>query len=492
MQEPTGFTAPENIIVTYNSVAKTITLTGTVNAYWHGVKIEALTSGWVSDAITGAPTAPYYLYYDGSNFVWSTDEWLFSYLQIAYVYYTAAGSFVFARRECHGCMDFRVHRNLHDTVGAYVHEGGGIDPTSIVIGSTTASERRPNVELAVLIDEDLQTILAAKTDKLYNIVTLVGAAISTFTLDQADIVHLNGTVPYYNSYTAPNWGQTPMSNSQYQCLWRIAIPVTSDVASQKYRSLWMQGQSAGTLASQQALTPANLNLGTLGTLSSEHVFVNRVIIQYIGSDWKIVQVDKLTGSKMNMTSTTGGAISIVTTDVSLTGYGTATTPLSVNDAPYILGAGRAGGQTAYGGTLTTQTITVQNNAVDKLGFIINADGSISANTTSYENLITSDNDIPNKKYIDTEAAHSNLNLLESFSDVDNNLYYSGALVNYHSNIATLNFLSMYSGDLYFSGSPISTNVAANNVSFSNTETGLSATNAQAAIDEIVKNMYILM
>jgi hypothetical protein len=196
-----------------------------------------------------------------------------------------------------------------------------------------------------------------------------------------------------------------------------------------------------------------------------------------------------------------GAVADGTT---ISGVGTIASPLTVishSNLPnlssdthlqYLNINGRVGGQTAYGGTLTTQTVTIQNNIVDKLGFIINADGSISANTTSYENLITSDNDIPNKKYVDAEAAHSNLNLLESFSDINNNLYYSGALVNYHSNIATLNFLSMYSGDLYFSGSPISVDTSASSVSFSNIESGLIATNTQAAIDEIVKNMYILM
>ena len=44
-----------------------------------------------------------------------------------------------------------------------------------------------------------------------------------------------------------------MNNNNYMCLWQVAIPVASDADSQRMRSVWLQGQSEGTLASQQAL-----------------------------------------------------------------------------------------------------------------------------------------------------------------------------------------------------------------------------------------------
>jgi hypothetical protein len=43
-------------------------------------------------------------------------------------------------------------------------------------------------------------------------------------------------------------------------VWLVALPVTSDTASQKYRYFRVQGQSQGTLQSQQNLTVNDLNL----------------------------------------------------------------------------------------------------------------------------------------------------------------------------------------------------------------------------------------
>jgi len=67
-------------------------------------------------------------------------------------------------------------------------------------------------------------------------------------------------------------------------------------------------------------------------------------------------------------------------------------------------AGKVGGKNIDGGTLTTQTLTLRNNAIDDLGVDIEADGILHVNTVNYETLVTDDDDIPNKKYVDDEAA----------------------------------------------------------------------------------------
>ena len=44
-KDPTGFTDPQNVVVTFDSTTRKITLTGTVEAYWRGQLIPALVSG---------------------------------------------------------------------------------------------------------------------------------------------------------------------------------------------------------------------------------------------------------------------------------------------------------------------------------------------------------------------------------------------------------------------------------------------------------------
>jgi hypothetical protein len=86
------------------------------------------------------------------------------------------------------------------------------------------------------------------------------------------------------------------------------------------------------------------------------------------------------------------------------------TSLEVKD---YVNAGKAGGKNIDGGTLTTETLTLRNNPVDDLGFDIEANGILHSNTANYETLVTDNNDIPNKKYVDDTLAvgfakHDNL------------------------------------------------------------------------------------
>lgn len=62
--------------------------------------------------------------------------------------------------------------------------------------------------------------------------------------------------------------------------------------------------------------------------------------------------------------------------------------------------GELGGQTVIGGTNTGDSLTLHNNSVDDQGIIVEDDGTVSTNVTSYEALVTDANDIPNKKYVD--------------------------------------------------------------------------------------------
>jgi len=210
-KEPTGFTEPENITVTYDSVNRTITLTGTVEAYYKGVQVDELINGWVSDPHGLAPAQTLFLYYDGSAFTWSTTVWDFDMLMIAAL--VVSGSDVFALRECHGLMQWQAHKEFHDTVGTY-RDGGG-DLSGYVLNSTVAANRRPDISALTVRDEDLPTTLAALISKLYTQVYFSGADTVNFVKSAADIVPLSGAQPYYNLFSGGVWSQALVSNNNY-------------------------------------------------------------------------------------------------------------------------------------------------------------------------------------------------------------------------------------------------------------------------------------
>lgn len=323
--DPTGFTSPENVIVTYDSTARTITLTGTVAAYYKGTLVTALVSGWVS-----APHADvvgrYYLYYNGSAFVWATTEWTLDMVQIAAVYYGATNKF--SLRECHGLLPWQAHELFHHTIGTFRESGGTL--SSYVLASTTAANRRPNVAATAMHDEDNVTTNPALTSKVYTQLRLTGTGTTVYTLSAAEIVPVLVNNPYYNRWDGAAWIQTLMASNSYMCVWLVAIPVTADAGSQAYRYQWLQGQSNGALTTQQALTPADLNLGTLQDEAAEFVFLAKIIIRYTGGNWQLISITDLLGNKWTQVGAPAGAfLAAVTTDATLTGDGTTGNPLSV-------------------------------------------------------------------------------------------------------------------------------------------------------------------
>lgn len=326
-KEPTGFKDPESVVVTYDSATRKITLTGTVEAYYRGVQIDALTSGWVSDAIPPGPVTGYFLYYNGTAFVWSTTVWTFDTLHIAYVYYDPAGTFRFAIRETHGLMPWQAHREMHETIGTYKRSGGGL--SSYVLSSTVAANRRPDVASTVIADEDLETTNPALTSKSYTHLYLTSTGTSTFATAQAEILPVTGATPYYNQFTGGNWVQTAVPAAQYTSVFLVAVPAAADAGSQTYRYLWLQGQSAGTLSNEQAFTFYEMNLGQLTGAATEFVPIAKIIIRNTGANWELTSVELLTLTRVASSTAAGNFLTTVFTDATLTGTGIPSSPLSV-------------------------------------------------------------------------------------------------------------------------------------------------------------------
>lgn len=325
-KDPTGWLYPDDIVVTYDSTTREITLTGTLDYYWRGVK-RSLISPWVSDPHDDTADTHYLFSSDGLTFAWDTVPWAFDAIMVSFVNYQT--TYKWAQKETHGLMQWQVHEELHANIGAYKESGGTLDPASYTLLSTVAGNRRPMVVETHIHDEDIDHILAGLTSMTYNKLTLSGADTVNFSGLTLEIVPVLGNNPYYNSFVAPNWTQVLMANNSYMCVWLVAIPTTADVASQAYRYVWVQGQSNGSLASQQALAPSNLTLGVLTSQSPEFVFLVKLILRYTGSTWHIVSVDNLSGGKFNqVASSAGGYLSGVSTDGSMSGNGTTGSLLS--------------------------------------------------------------------------------------------------------------------------------------------------------------------
>jgi len=330
-KEPSGFIDPKDVVVTGDPTNRTVTLTGTVEAYWRGAVIPALVSGWESAAHANTTTNVYYLSYDGTSFAWTSTTWTFDKVQIAYAFYDPTAATWVYLRETHGMMGYESHQETHDNIGTYKQSGA--DLASYVLDSTTAANRRPT--------------LPVLNDGSYTHAELVGAgAVATFDISNADIVELSTNNPYYNEFTGGAWQETLMPANSVMSIWLYAIPVAADATSQKYRFLFGQGQwitqaknsSGNQIARAQAAeelrTIGEMNLGTLEEISPEFVAVSRITITYTGGNWYINDVSALTGSKFSQgQSPSGNYLSSVTTDTTLTGAGTVSDPLSAE--PYV-------------------------------------------------------------------------------------------------------------------------------------------------------------
>lgn len=327
----TGFTDPSAVVVTYDSTARTITLTGTVKAFYQGQEIEALVSSWVSSA-HGTGSGSFFLYHDGSTFQWTSTPWDFNEVPIAYVFKNA--SYQFALREPHGMViSGASHKEAHENIGTYIASGAGGDFSGYTLSSTTAADRRPDISALTINDEDIPTTNAQLLEASADYTQFYLSSTDTTNVDEsnADIISLSGNQPYFNEFSGGTWGQTLMSNNYYAKIFVLATPASADAESQRKRFLFIQPQSQqATLTACQAITSADISLGELGAALTEFSFCGEIIIRYTAGNWQLVEVNKITGNKLNQTSSVqGNFLSTVSTDATLTGDGTSGSPLSV-------------------------------------------------------------------------------------------------------------------------------------------------------------------
>jgi hypothetical protein len=295
-------------------------------AFYRGKEVSELVSGWTSPPHNAA-SGSYFLSHNGTIPVWSSTPWSFGDIQIALAYRDTAN---FCLRECHGIvMSPASHQHAHETTGTYLHSGGDI--SNFTLASTTVANRRPDISATVIKDEDLPSTLSALTSKLYTRLQLSGAGIANLLVDQTDMINLSGNQPYYNQFTGGNWVQTLFPVNAYGKIFIMAIPTTTDSECTKNRYLFIQPQTVSTtLATINAITPYNVNIGHISTALAEYVFIGEIVVRYAAGNWTLISVSKLSGNRQyQVTSPSGSYLSTVSTNATLLGDGTVSNPLGV-------------------------------------------------------------------------------------------------------------------------------------------------------------------
>jgi hypothetical protein len=343
-QDPSGWVDPEAVgdAMTYDKSARTITITGTHEYYWHGIKKSV--TDFVSDPHDVA-NGNYYLYSaNGTDFDWDTSRWLFYYAMIAKAKYGASDKY--AMVESHGCMPWQCHLVDHFSKGAFRTSGGNF--ADYVENSANDTNTRWAVDALEMYDEDLPRTIAAGVEDTYTTMRIGSGSVATY--DTAATFPFRSSGSYILVNNPLTGAETAGTNNRYVNVYTIFVPVTADADSQKYRILCLQPQAQyTTLAAAQAENPAGLVLGDFRTDAPEAVIYGRCT--YI-----LASGDANTGK---CRIATGGISYVVGNSISIIG----SAPLSAHASTH-----------QHGGSDEVATATPGANAIPK------ADGSGTLNS----------------------------------------------------------------------------------------------------------------
>jgi len=277
--EETGFVDPAGVTVTYDSTARTITLThGTAIIYlYQGIRFN-LGASWTSLAHDTTLDTAYFLAFDSAGVGnWTTTFPGFNNgVYVAYVNYGTSNKY--GIRECHGLMNWQAWEEFHRTIGTYRVSGGLVPAASWTANTYTTAAVTPAVDSAVIQDEDLPTTIPAFAD---------GSTYTRIHFDTGSVVFSTASsLPFPNNGTDIQYNQNPTTgtaltaittNARFVNIYGIFVPATADAGSQDYRILWMTGQQIyTTLAAAQGEDFRTLSTGNLANIFPEFVPFIRV------------------------------------------------------------------------------------------------------------------------------------------------------------------------------------------------------------------------
>lgn len=298
----TGFVNPSDIEVQYNWTNRTITLTGVLDYYWRG-RLHALTSPWTSSAHENTVGRWFLESVDGINFVWSSDIWSFSDIQVSVVNYRATAAESFATCETHGTMDWLSHEENHQVNGTYLLSGGKATAGTYTLDTATDAANSPGFDAARLKDEDRETNIAALPEGTYTTM-YIGAS-------NAVVFNIAATLPFISagSYIQVNnpltGAMTAGINLRFYNVYQILIPVASDANSQKFRMVFIQPQKTFSSQEEAELEDVNgLILGELDALTPESKTYTRLTYKTSAGDsntgkCRLISITYVLGTKGN-------------------------------------------------------------------------------------------------------------------------------------------------------------------------------------------------
>ena len=325
-KDRTGFVDPAGMEVHIDYTERTATITGNVKGLYQGVVVPELIDTWVSEPYPDGATETQFLMHDGTTAEWHSG-FDFTKVLITVVFPTLELSL----RECHGLLPHLAHEIAHLGISTLKTAGGTFD--DFVLNSTTAADRRPTISTTSLLDEDLPTILEALTSDFTQF-NLTGTGDATFTVDQLDVIPLDGNRPYYNEFDGTNWGQTLFPTNAYGKIFVMAIPVTNDAITRKKKYAFIQPQTVSTDINEiRNLLSNTVNLGELNEGLAEYNYIGEIIVRWQANNWTYIEVNELSGSRANqISSPAGNFLTVVNSDATLEGLGTTSDPLSWSGA----------------------------------------------------------------------------------------------------------------------------------------------------------------
>lgn len=408
----TGFLNPNNITVTYDWTGRTITLTSSsIEYYWRGVKYT-LSSPWTSSS-HDATSGNWYLYStDGINFNWSQVIWSFTDVMVAAVYYRTTPENTFGIRETHGLMDADSHEEFHRTIGTYLLSGCDVESNSYSGNTPTDEANSPSFFPGIIIDEDLRTTIGRWDENSYTLMYIN----DTGETSNKNMFIYNSPLPFSattNTYIQVNntsTGElTEGEDNRYYNVYQILFPVTSDVASQQHRMVFLQPQTTYmSLAAARAENPKLLRIGSLFTLSAEYLIYTRLTYytssEYTNTGKCIIPtggVSYVSGTRVNqyiesgstVTITNGGEYRVLTSDaggdsiignpnlmfdgltLSVSGNTNITGEYLINNQSWAVSLAAASDAYDYTGFVTGSSIEVRYDWTDREITLI-ADGGI--------------------------------------------------------------------------------------------------------------------
>jgi len=312
-KEPTGFESPELITESYDSTARTVTLTQTGGIpYWFRGVRYVLASPWTSAAHTATAGVWYLSFGSGGAFSWSQTPWTFDLGQVAFVNYDSPTGHTFCVGETHGLMPWQAHKELHEQIGTYRSSGGLLDPATYAVGGTATDARNtPGFDAAVVSDEDLSTTISAWAQGTYTHLYFNGTTAPLLTTGAALPFRVGGT--NFPRFGSPTVAEADAITGRFLNVYQLLVPATSDAGSQSYRMIMVQPQASYTsLALAQAEDVRSLNLGTfVGT--PEYVAFARITYgtgtnaSYTGATGRcrIEAVAYLAGNRLSQVAVSG-------------------------------------------------------------------------------------------------------------------------------------------------------------------------------------------